>query len=227
MYEIPLFPLNTVLFPGMPLSLNIFENRYKAMLQRVMQTNQTFGVNLIRSGSEALGPLPDPYMVGCTARVISIEPQEDGRFNLTVVGDERYRILQVSNSQAYLTGFVEALPLEKPISLEIVKGSHILRKRVLNYLALLSQHARQVEQANNELNINLTELELPEDPLLLIYLASALLQVPSNEKQDLLEAETAALLLSRVQRLYRRELAMLPDMLEKSEEQARASAWVN
>lgn len=227
MYEIPLFPLNTVLFPGMPLNLHIFEERYKSMLQRVMQTNQTFGVNLIRNGAEAHGPLPDPYQVGCTARVISVDALVDGRFNLTVVGDERYRILQVNNSRAYLTGFVEALPLEKPLSLEIVRGSHILRQRVIHYLRILSHHARQSDQSESELNINLSELELPEDPLLLVYLSSALLQVPSNEKQSLLEAESAGLLLERVQRLYRRELAMLPGMLAKTEEQARTSAWVN
>lgn len=227
MYEIPLFPLNTVLFPGMPLNLHIFEDRYKSMLQRVMQTNQTFGVSLIRTGSEALGPLPNPHLIGCTARVISLDPLEDGRYNLTVIGDERYRILHVNNNQAYLTGFVEALPLEKPASLEIVKGSHILRKRVLSYLAILARHASQTEQADSETNINLSELELPDDPLLLIYLSAALLQVPPREKQDLLEAESAALLLKQVQRLYRRELALLPGMLDKSEEQARTSAWVN
>lgn len=227
MYEIPLFPLDTVLFPGMPLSLQIFEDRYKVMLKRVMQTNQTFGVNLIRAGSEALGPLPEPYLVGCTARVISVDPLEDGRFNLTVVGDERYRIVKVNDTQAYLTGFVESLPLENPLTLEIVKGSHILRKRVINYLAILSQHAREAEQSDTDLNIDLNELELPDDPLMLIYLSSALLQVPPGEKQALLEAESAALLLERVQRLYRRELAMLPGMLEMGEEKARASAWVN
>ena len=227
MYEIPLFPLNTVLFPGMPLNLHIFEDRYKSMLQRVMQTNQTFGVNLIRTGSEALGPLPSPHLIGCTARVISLDPLEDGRYNLTVIGDERYRIIQVNNNLTYLTGFVEGLPLEKPVSLEIVKGSHILRKRVLSYLAILTRHASQADQADSELNIDLSELELPDDPLLLIYLSAALLQVPPREKQDLLEAESAALLLKQVQRLYRRELAMLPGIRDKSEEQARTSAWVN
>jgi uncharacterized protein len=227
MYEIPLFPLNTVLFPGMPLNLLIFEDRYKSMLQRVMTTNQTFGVSLIRSGSEAMGPLPEPHEIGCTARVISVDPMDDGRFNLTVVGDERYRILQVNNSRDYLTGYVEALPLETPLSLEVVKGSHILRKRVFSYLTILTQHAHQTEQTDTEINVNLDQLELPDDPLLLIYLASALLQVPAGEKQALLEAESASTLLEQVQRLYRRELAMLPAMLEISEDQARTSAWVN
>lgn len=227
MYELPLFPLNTVLFPGMPLSLHIFEERYKIMLQRVMQTNQTFGVNLIRIGSEALGPLPQPHMVGCTARVVAVEPLDDGHLNLTVVGDERYRIVQVSSSQDYLTGFVETLPLETPLSLEIVKGSQLLRAQLVKYLAVLTSHAQGTELNDAEQNLDLSKLELPDDPLLLIYLASALLQVPPQEKQALLEAESAAILLENAQRLYRRELAILPSMLQISEDQARVSARVN
>lgn len=227
MYELPLFPLNTVLFPGMPLNLHIFEDRYKMMLQRVMQTNHTFGVNLIRSGSEALGPLPSPHLIGCTARVVAVDTLEDGRYNLTVVGDERYRILQVSSSQAYLTGFVEALPLEAPVSLDVVKGSHLLRGRMKNYLALLSSHAHRFDNSEIDMQFDLSQLELPEDPLLLIYLASALLQVPASEKQHLLECDTAANLLDNVQRLYRRELAVLPGIFKINEEQARISAWVN
>lgn len=227
MYELPLFPLNTVLFPGMPLSLHIFEERYKIMLQRVMQTNQTFGVNLIRIGSEALGPLPHPHMVGCTARVVAVEPLDDGHLNLTVVGDERYRIVQVSSSQDYLTGFVETLPLETPLSLEIVKGSQLMRARLVKYLAVLTSHAQETELTDSEQNLVLSKLELPDDPLLLIYLAAALLQIPPQEKQALLEAESAAILLENAQRLYRRELAIMPSMLQISEDQARLSAWVN
>ena len=56
MIELPLFPLNTVLFPGMPLGLHIFEDRYKLMIGQCVQERRPFGVVLIRSGQEALGP---------------------------------------------------------------------------------------------------------------------------------------------------------------------------
>jgi uncharacterized protein len=228
MFELPIFPLNTVLFPGMPLRLHIFEDRYKQMMKRVMETNHTFGVCLIKNGQEASGPLADPYPVGCTARVIQAEPLEDGKINLTVVGDERFHILRVGNPLPYLSAFVESLPLKSHHSLDVVRGTHVLRRRVTSYLALLARITENEDEAEAlDLNFDLTDLQLPEDPMMLIYLSAALLQVPPSEKQPMLEADTAALLLQHVQRLYRREIAVLPALMDVTEDQARGSAWAN
>lgn len=227
MYELPLFPLNTVLFPGMPLRLHIFEERYQLMMQRVMQTNHTFGVNLIRSGTEALGPLPEPHLIGCTARVIQVEPVGDGRLNLTVVGDERYKILHLGSNQPYLTAFVEAMPLQESQNPEVARESQALRKRLVTYLTLLASNSAPTEVGEMQLDFDLSNVQLPDDPLLLIYLAAALLQIPAHEKQPLLETQNAAQLIEMVQRLYRRELAVMPGLLTVSEEQARQSAWSN
>jgi uncharacterized protein len=226
MYEIPIFPLNTVLFPGMPLQLQIFEDRYKVMLQRVLQTNQTFGVCLIRRGEEALGPLPEPYMIGCTARVIKVDAQESGMVNLTVVGDERFKVVHLATVEPYLTGFVESLPLDKPSSIEVARGSQVLRRRLVEYLTMLAQHAAE-EPEGEQVEAHLASMQLPDDSLMLINLSAALLQVPAHEKQPMLEAETANELLTVVLRLYRRELALMPDVLAVSDEQASAMALVN
>jgi Lon protease-like protein len=226
MFELPLFPLNTVLFPGMPVRLHIFEERYLAMLQKVIQTNRTFGVNLIKKGAEAMGPLPEPFEIGCTARIVEMQENETGGYELTVVGDERFRILHMGAAQPYLTAFVESAPLQAHHTLEVVRGARLLRTRLMRYLALLARHVDD-QKSNLEMEVDLTSLQLPDDPLMLIYLAAALLQVPAIEKQPLLEASTANLLLNKVQHLYRRELAILPPMFEVGEEQARTSAWVN
>ena len=254
MFELPLFPLNTVLFPGMPLQLHIFEERYRMMMQRVLTTNQTFGVNLIRNGTEANGPLAEPYPIGCTARVVSVEPLDDGRMNMTVVGDERYRIVRLGSAQPYLTAFVESLPLHQHHTMEVVRGAHLLRPRVLRYLGMLAKAVQEDEPPaedesaelsgadpldvgqmpgepeaadEEEQELDLSQIQLPEDPLMLINMAAALLQVPSVEKQPVLEANTAGEMMREVQRLYRRELAVLPSVIEVSAEQARLSAWVN
>ena len=79
MFELPLFPLNTVLFPGMPLTLHIFEDRYKLMIGKCIQERQPFGVVLIRRGLEALGPVADTHSVGCMAFIRQVERLEQGR----------------------------------------------------------------------------------------------------------------------------------------------------
>ena len=86
MLDLPLFPLQTVLFPGIPFQLHIFEERYKQMVARCLDERVPFGVVLIRKGREALGPVAQTYPVGCTAQIARVENLPQGRFNLTVVG---------------------------------------------------------------------------------------------------------------------------------------------
>ena len=114
MFDLALFPLNTVLFPGMPLQLHIFEPRYQTMIRHCLDHQQPFGVVLIHQGLEAYGPLAKPVQMGCAARIINTTPLEDGRMNLTAVGDERFRILKLNYDLPYLVGEVESVPLERP-----------------------------------------------------------------------------------------------------------------
>ena len=75
---LPLFPLNLVLFPGMPLPLHILEERYRAMIGECRDTEQPFGVVLIKEGLEVGGPA-DPFMTGTSARIVRVEDMDDGR----------------------------------------------------------------------------------------------------------------------------------------------------
>lgn len=240
MFELPLFPLNTVLFPGMPLQLTVFEQRYRLMMQRVLSTNHTFGVSLIRSGEEALGPLPQPFEVGCTARVISVEPAQDGRLNLTVVGDERYRIVRLAASEPYLTAFVETLPLDLQPATVVEHGARALRPLIRQYLVLLASRLRGAPDeaadpgapggepaADGLAGLDAAALQLPEDPLMMIYMAAALLQVPAQEKQPLLEAPSASEMLEAVRRMYRRELAILPSLFAADDDEVLRLAREN
>ena len=106
MVELPLFPLHTVLFPGMPLPLHIFESRYKQMIDYCLKENSTFGVSLIHRGSEAFGPLAEPHKIGCTARIIEVQPLDDGRLNIVTVGERRFRIHSLNFDMPYLLGKV-------------------------------------------------------------------------------------------------------------------------
>lgn len=199
MFELPLFPLNTVLFPGMPLQLHIFEERYKRMIRMSLQTRQPFGVVLIRHGSEALGPLAEPYAIGCTARILETEPLEDGRMNIVALGQKRFRILDLDYSRTYLVGKVELFPLRETSSSSLLRVSSRLRPWVRRYMQILTEIS----------DVTLDPEHLPNDPLVLAYLAAVLLQLPSREKQELLASERAIDLLTEVYGIYRKEVALL------------------
>jgi Lon protease-like protein len=87
---IPLFPLNTVLFPNGPLPLRIFEARYLDMVGRCMRESQCFGVVLIREGREA-GPA-ETCDVGTTAKIVDFYQMPDGLLGLSCIGERRFRI---------------------------------------------------------------------------------------------------------------------------------------
>jgi Lon protease-like protein len=199
MFEIPLFPLNTVLFPGMPLPLHIFEQRYKDMIRFCLDNKQAFGVVLIREGSEANGPLAEPYRIGCTARILEVQPLEEGRMNLITLGESRIRIHSLIFEQSYLVGKADLFPLEEddPVALRNQAGK--LLRLVGQYMQLLNQ----VEE------IELDPDGLPEDPIVLAYLAAVLLQVPQPLKQDLLSLESSVEFLTALEENYRKEIPLV------------------
>jgi Lon protease-like protein len=207
MFELPLFPLNTVLFPGMPLHLHIFEERYKRMVNNCLQSDRRFGVVMIQSGLEALGPLPEPCQVGCVAQIIEVAPLGEGRMNLVVRGGERFRILTIDHkTQPYLIGKVELFPLRIEDQLDLQRAALHLRPRLDRYTQLLMQ----MSDLQSELG------KPPDDPELLAYLAAILLQLPIKEKQELLELENAQELYARLDGIFDRELALMRAMLTES-----------
>ena len=106
--ELPLFPLNSVLFPGATLPLHIFEERYKLMISRCLEARVPFGVLLIRSGQE-IGGGAEPFDVGTTARIARVQRLDEGRLNLVCLGERRFRVTRRLSEAPYLTGEVEPL----------------------------------------------------------------------------------------------------------------------
>jgi Lon protease-like protein len=220
MREIPLFPLNTVLFPGMPLHLHIFEERYKTMITHSIARDGLLGIVLVHQGLEALGPLPEPYFVGTLGRIIEREVMGDGRMNITVLGVERFRILSLHGSLLpYLTGTVETSPIELPNMLQVHRNSRPLAQSVRRYLTGLNQ--ARIE------TMDLTQLTLPDDPMGLVFMAAALLQLPPEEKQPILEAGTVCDMMTIVERLYRRENGLMPSLYTTEDTSASRAAWLN
>src|SRR5256885_4086280 len=101
---LPLFPLETVLFPRMPLRLNVFEERYRIMIGRCLEEKRPFGVVLIRDGSE-VGPGAVPEMVGTLARILAVRRLPGGKMNLLAEGTRRFRLLDyATDAEPYLVG---------------------------------------------------------------------------------------------------------------------------
>jgi Lon protease-like protein len=203
MYRLPLFPLNTVLFPGMPVRLHIFEDRYKEMMSQCLQRRRPFGVVLIRQGVEANGPLAEPHMIGCTAQIIQVEPLAMGQMNITAVGEERFKILTLNYDSAYLAAIVESSPLDNQTPPALARVGERLRPWVERYLEMLTEAG----------NVEFDSSQLPDDPLGLAYLAAYLLQTPPVQKQDLLALNDASSFVAAVGRLCRREVLLLDSIL--------------
>ena len=91
----PLFPLDLVLLPGVPLPLHIFEPRYKEMIKECLEKKSPFGI--IRAKEEAF------VNTGCTAEVINVlKTYPDGRMNILVEGQKRFEVLQVNQERSFL-----------------------------------------------------------------------------------------------------------------------------
>ncbi|MEM9954158.1 MAG: LON peptidase substrate-binding domain-containing protein [Chloroflexota bacterium] len=202
--QLPLFPLNLVLFPGMPLRLHIFEERYKEMINECLETESPFGVVLINDGDAENGPLARPYMVGTTAHITQVQQLPYGRMNIAVVGRDRFKINELDiSSRAFLQGDVDLLPLVSINQATLENGVQKLRPLLEKYLLSLSE-AGQVQFESNQ---------LPDEPMGLAYLAAMLLQGDDNIKQDVLESVDTYALLTKLLRIYHKEVALIDILL--------------
>ena len=112
---VPIFPLNTVLFPGALLPLKIFEVRYVDMAKECLKAGSPFGICLIREGEEVGTPaVPEP--VGCLARMGEVDVQELGVLKVSVAGTERFRIVASEvNRQGLIVGEIEQIAAEAAV----------------------------------------------------------------------------------------------------------------
>jgi uncharacterized protein len=175
--QLPLFPLHTVLFPYAQLQLHVFEDRYREMVRSCVEFDRPFGIVLIREGSE-VGGLASPYMVGTAVRILKVIPYDDGRMDIHVEGERRFRIREIDEeSQPYLVGKVEPV---MEIELEETAENR----------DLFGQAKEQFEQlihkifARQEFNVS---VKLPTDPVVLSFTIANMLHMENLAKQRLLE----------------------------------------
>lgn len=174
--EMPLFPLNTVLFPHAELQLHIFEERYRLMIQACINDERPFGIVLIRSGDEVGGPA-EPYMVGTACRVTQVTHLDGGRMDIRVTGERRFRIREIDESQPYLVGYVE--PVIEHDHADSTQFNSLVTRICDVFEALV-----KVSIARSDFNIRVT---FPPDPVVLSFTMASFLTVDNLEKQRLLE----------------------------------------
>ena len=180
-FEVPLFPLGTVLFPGGWLPLRIFEPRYVDMTKACLRDGSTFGICLIREGGE-VGTPAAPHAVGCLARIEHWDVPHPNLFALITRGGERFRVLEHSvNSAGLITAEVELLPAPEPGAVMDGACEEVLR------LAIKRAGENSVPGP----------LQL-DDPLWVSYRLAEILPITPLERQALLEENDTAARLSRL-----------------------------
>ena len=202
--ELPLFPLNVVLFPNMIVPLHIFEERYKEMLQACLDSDSRFGVVLIKQGQEVGGPAI-PYATGTVARITRTTPQEDGTINVLAMGERRFHIRHIIREQPYITALV-SLPEEPagdppPTADEIQPLRSDLEEYLRTLLGLRGGWVREVAS--------------PTDPVELSFYIGSVLRGDNQERQRILEAPTARERIRLLTPLLRREHQRIRGQLEE------------
>ncbi len=199
--QLPIFPLNTVVFPGVTFPLHVFEDRYRSLVHHLLtiseKPDRLFGIVAIREGFEVgAHGVQSVHRVGCVVQMTSVDPYPDGRFDIEVVGRRRLRLDGLETSGTYLLGDVETVPERPDNSDEAMREAVRTRETFEEYRRRLSV-LRDAEVLDGD---------LPRDPEYLSYSLAATCLLTLSERQAMLEAPTA------LERLVMLRLAMVEEM---------------
>ena len=184
--DFPLFPLNTVLFPGGLLPLRVFEARYMDMARQCLREKSMFGVCLIREGAEVGRPAV-PESVGCQARIVQCDMQQMGVLELMTQGVERFRVVSTrANSQGLLLAQVQPIPAEDPAPIppQYAACATLLKRVIAQHGAALFAEPHQLDNAS-----------------WVGYRLAEIMPFPPAEKQKLLAMEDSLARLSILNRI--------------------------
>ncbi len=204
--NVPLFPLYTVLFPGMLLPLRVFEPRYLRMMDRVLNTREEMGIVLIAQGRE-VGGTAVPHEVGTLGRIVRMERLEDGTMHVIVQGTRRFRIRELNRREPYLQARVEVAPERREDSVRAYALSLKVRELWDRYAALMRDVA----------GMDLAADAPPEEATDLAFFVAAGLQAGLEDRQRLLTRWQVADMLAEEIRILRREISLLRYM-ERTQE---------
>jgi Lon protease-like protein len=200
--KLPLFPLGTVLYPGLLLPLHIFEERYRELVRDLVDGPEPrrFGVIAIRQGRETgADGVQALYQIGCVATLRQVKELDDGRYDIVTVGTQRFRLADLDRSKPYLQGEVELLTELAGDETGARLAARSVQDAFRIYLGVLAE--RGVTQVSVP--------DLPDDPVMLSYLVAASIVIDLQDKQALLAEPDALHRLVNERMLLSRETTML------------------
>jgi Lon protease-like protein len=256
--EIPLFPLHTVLCPGIVVPLHIFEERYRALTRHCLETGAPFGIVLIRDGHAggATGGTLALAGVGALVEIREADRFPDGRYQLLAAATGRFTIDSVNLSRApYLVA--DVTPLDDEVGDE-VRAERLAASAIRRFVRYLELMRIRDGESGDALDIRVeldsvvvsevdeddetsasdapipgdedaaspgepvsTSLAIPDDPTVLSYLLSGIVQVELPRRQRLLEAATTVERLEELIALLDREVLLLSRRLRLFAPEAR------
>lgn len=187
--RLPIFPLNTVVFPGVTVPLHVFEDRYRSLVHHLLtipdKSQRLFGIVAIREGYEVgAHGVQSVHRVGCVVQMTSVDPYENGRFDIEVVGRRRLRLDSLDTSGPFLEGEAESIA-------DPVDRSPGTAQEAERTAGCFQEYRRRLAELRGASDHVALDGDLPQDPEFLSYSLAATCLLPLQERQALLEAATA------------------------------------
>ena len=195
MRNLPLFPLNTVLFPGGTIPLQVFEPRYLKLIDDCLNSDSKFGVVLIKEGKEVGGPSV-PMSVGTIAKITSVKNLPNNRLLVTSIGTDRFNILEILKDDPYMVASVDVQneQTNEEIEDQTLKEATRLTGEYLQ--TLLAMQGGWIKNPSSS---------LPEKPLDLSFFMAQLIQQPASDQQKMLETTSTINRLSNCTNIIKSE----------------------
>lgn len=214
---LPMFPLSTVVFPGMSVPLHVFEDRYRMLVNHLLTVEdpaaRVFGTVAIREGYEVGDHgAQSVYRMGCVLQLTEVERRGDGTFDIVAVARERLMLEEMQRGVDFPQGVVALVP--EP---EVDVPAELLDRARATFTAFRA--------AMTALQGDPFSGTLPRDPDYLAWTLSALTPLPLAERQSLLEAENATERLRLVTRLLTEELRAINVIPSLPATQVARTAW--
>tara|TARA_B100000676_G_scaffold256656_1_gene264101 strand:+ start:883 stop:1539 length:657 start_codon:yes stop_codon:yes gene_type:complete len=175
--EIPIFPLNLVVFPGSKINLHIFEPRYRQMMKYCVQNNTGFGICLIKNGEEVGDSETTPFEIGTFVEFTEIYELPDGRYDIKVEGINTFKIIKLIHDDLYLKAKISMLK-DRNLEVEFTLNE---KRQVMKYL---TDYINSVAGFRGEW---ISDRKAPLELNPLFTYGMSILEVPNIEKQKILE----------------------------------------